>query len=203
MWTVEKVRNRSEIDVSLLLTGNDVRFTFPKQCELSHFEHTFQYWFIMMMSVFRTSDSEGDMGVSSGRHARHYTRYTWALKTAFFPQVHNDDEVRALFMLLSNSSNCVFRTSDSEGDMGVSSGRHARHYTRYTWVLETAFFPQVHNDDEVRALFMLLSNSSNCVFRTSDSEGDMGVSSGRHARHYTRYTWALETAFFPQLCELV
>ncbi|XLS85350.1 hypothetical protein HN51_035516 [Arachis hypogaea] len=41
------------------------------------------------------------------------------------------------------------------------------------------------------------------VFRTSDSEGDMGVSSGRHARHYTRYTWALETAFFPQLCELV
>ncbi|XP_072082442.1 uncharacterized protein [Arachis hypogaea] len=101
--------------------------------------------FIMMMSVFRTSDSEGDMGVSSGRHARHYTRYTWALKTAFFPQVHNDDEVRALFMLLSNSSNCVFRTSDSEGDMGVSSGRHARHYTRYTWVLETAFFPQLYH----------------------------------------------------------
>ncbi|XLS78114.1 hypothetical protein HN51_062339 [Arachis hypogaea] len=72
MWTVEEVRNRSEIDV---------RLTLSKQCELSHFEHTFQY------CVFRTSDSEGDMGLSSGRHARHYTRYTWALKTAFFPQL--------------------------------------------------------------------------------------------------------------------
>ncbi|XLU43395.1 hypothetical protein S245_038209, partial [Arachis hypogaea] len=36
--------------------------------------------------------------------------------------VHNDDEVRALFMLLSNSSNCVFRTSDSKGDMGFQVG---------------------------------------------------------------------------------
>ncbi|XP_057724264.1 uncharacterized protein LOC130940209 isoform X3 [Arachis stenosperma] len=43
-----------------------VRLTLPKQCELSHFKHTFQYWFIMMMSVFRTSDSEGDMGFQVG-----------------------------------------------------------------------------------------------------------------------------------------
>ncbi|QHO37180.1 hypothetical protein HN51_003666 [Arachis hypogaea] len=68
MWTVQEVRNRSEIDVSLLLIGNDVlcislaqvRLTLPKQCELSHFEHTFQY------CVFRTSDSEGDMGFQVG-----------------------------------------------------------------------------------------------------------------------------------------
>ncbi|XP_072089942.1 uncharacterized protein [Arachis hypogaea] len=37
-----------------------VRLTLPKQCELSHFEHTFQY------CVFRTSDSEGDMGFQVG-----------------------------------------------------------------------------------------------------------------------------------------
>ncbi|XP_016197101.1 uncharacterized protein LOC107638376 isoform X2 [Arachis ipaensis] len=68
MWTVEEVRNRFEIDVCLLLTGNDVlcislvqvRLTLPKQCELSHFEHTFQY------CVFRTSDSKGDMGFQVG-----------------------------------------------------------------------------------------------------------------------------------------
>ncbi|XP_057724265.1 uncharacterized protein LOC130940209 isoform X4 [Arachis stenosperma] len=37
-----------------------VRLTLPKQCELSHFKHTFQY------CVFRTSDSEGDMGFQVG-----------------------------------------------------------------------------------------------------------------------------------------
>ncbi|XP_072065687.1 uncharacterized protein [Arachis hypogaea] len=53
--------------------------------------------------------------------------------------------------------------------------------------------------DHRRSFWLLLSS----LEKYANSEEDMEVSSGRHARHYTRYAWALETAFFPQLCGLV
>ncbi|QHO53641.1 hypothetical protein S245_005095 [Arachis hypogaea] len=115
--------------------------------------------------------------------------------------VHNDDEVRALFMLFSNSSNWYIHILSIP----------IFHFSLIFINLVSILIFIMSDTVKVGSFFLFAFYSPTVcnfasfiiVFKPSDSEEDMEVSSGRHARHYTRYAWALETAFFPQLCGLV